>query len=75
MEKAEPHKIGSVLKHRSGVIIKLTRYGTQLVPSLHLSIDSSGTKRIPNYNYLYGTIVDNDKSFEGLTEEFELLNP
>jgi hypothetical protein len=75
MEKAEPHKIGSLLKHRSGVIIKLIRYGTQLVPSLRLSIDGSNTKKIPNYNYLYGTIVDNNKSFEGPTEEFELLNP
>jgi len=72
MKKEALYTIGSHLKHSSGVIIKLQRYGTQLVQSLRLS---NGPKSTPNYNYLYGTQVDTNKAFEGLTKEFELLNP
>lgn len=74
MKKEAPYIIGSFLKHRSGVIIELQRYDTQLVPSLNLSLNAEYIKRVPNYNYLYGIEVDTNKPFKGLTKEFEPIN-
>lgn len=75
MKEEAPYAIGSFLKHHSGVIIKLQRYDTQLVPSSHQSIGGENIKRVPNYNYLYGIEVATNKNFKGLTKEFELVNP
>lgn len=74
MKKEAPYAIGSFLKHHSGVIIELQRYDTQLVTSLHLSVDGENIKRVANYNYLYGIEVDTKKPFKGLTKEFEPIN-
>lgn len=74
MYKEAPYTIGRYLKHRSGVVIKLERYETQLVPSLHRSIDGQNSKRIPNYNFLYGIDITTNKTFSGLTKEFEPVN-
>ena len=74
MKKEPPYELGSYLKHKSGVIIKLKKYDTQLVQALFLSIAGSNTKVVPNYNYLYGTDVKTNKPFEGLTREFEQIS-
>lgn len=71
--KTAPFKIGSKLLHTpTNTIIVLERYGTQLVLGYSISITGGTTKSKPNYNYLYGTIIDTKKTFEGLTKEFEL---
>lgn len=75
MKEEAPYTIGSFLKHRSGVIIKLQRYDKRLVYGLHLSISGGNTKMVPNYKYLYGIEVGTNKDFKGLTKEFELVNP
>lgn len=74
MKKQPPYKIGSYLKHNSGIIIKLERYDTQLVQALFLSIGGGSSKTVPNYNYLYGIDVKTNKPFKGLTREFKLTN-
>ena len=74
MKKYCPFEIGSTLKHiPTGITIILERYDTQLVKSLGLSLGGSSTKRVPNYNYLYGKVIDSKTTFEGLTREFELV--
>jgi len=73
--KTAPYKIGSQLKHlKTGKIIELLRYDTQLTYSMHLSIDGSNTKTIPNYNYLYGIYIDTGDRIDGLTKEFAPVN-
>ena len=73
MKKHPPFEIGSALKHiPTGTIIILEKYDTQLVKSLGLSIGGGSTKRVPNYNYLYGKAIDSKTTFEGLTREFKL---
>lgn len=70
--KTAPFKIGSKLLHRpTNTIIVLKRYGTQLVLGYSMSIGGGTTKSKPNYNYLYGEIIDTEKTFEGLTKEFK----
>ncbi len=74
MKKQPPYKIGSYLKHNSGIIIRLERYDTQLVQALFLSIGGGSSKIMPNYNYLFGIDVKKNKPFKGLTKDFELIN-
>ena len=73
--KQPAFEIGSTLKHIStGTIIKLDRYDTQLTQGYRMSIGGGTTIRIPNYNFLYGTVIGTNQSFKGLTKEFELVN-
>lgn len=73
MKKNCPFKIGSTLKHiPTGTNIILEKYDTQLVKSLGLTIGGGSTKRVSNYNYLYGKAIDSKTTFEGLTREFKL---
>lgn len=72
-ENKPPYEIGSYLKHKSGVIIKLERYDTQLVHNLRISSKGNNTKPKPNYNYLYGNEIETNKKFNGLTKDFELV--
>ena len=74
MKKEEPFKIGSYLKHKSGIIIKLERYDKQLIKALFLSIGGASSKTVPNYNYLFGIDVKTNKPFKGLTKEFEPIS-
>ncbi|WP_268847851.1 hypothetical protein [Flavobacterium aestivum] len=74
MKNEPPFALDSYLKHCSGAIIKLERYGTQLVSSLHLCIDGQNIKKVPNYNFLYGIEVVTNKDFSGLTKEFKLID-
>lgn len=69
-----PFVIGSLLKHKSGPIILLERYGTQIVPALRQSLNGLNHKTIPNYRYLYGIDTATKKVFEGPTKDFELVN-
>lgn len=74
MKKQPPFPIGSKLKHISiGTIIILESYDTQLVQVLGLSIGGGSTKRVPNYNFLYGKAIETNKMFKGLSKEFEVL--
>lgn len=68
-----PYKIGSYLKHKSGVLIKLVRYDTQLVINRQISLSENNIKSKPNYNYLYGNEIETNKNFNGLTKDFELV--
>lgn len=71
--KTAPFKIGSKLLHKpTSTVIILEEYGTQLVLGYSISIRGGTTKSKPNYNYLYGRIINTEKTFEGLTDEFEL---
>jgi hypothetical protein len=68
-----PYKIGSYLKHKSGVLIKLERYDTQLVINRQISLSENNIKSKPNYNYLYGNEIETNKKFNGLTKDFKLV--
>ena len=73
--KKPAFEIGSTLKHiPTGTIILLDRYATQITQGLYKSISGGTTKVIPNYNFLYGKVLSTNKSFKGLTREFELIN-